>query len=64
MNLIVLFFLIEIGLVITVIIEIAKKYNNMINKKFNYLKKKLDHLENQVEKLNKKNLMQKIKIKH
>lgn len=54
MNLFVLFFLIEIGLVIIVSLKIAKKYNVMLNEKFNYLKTKMDHLEDQIKKLNKK----------
>jgi hypothetical protein len=55
MNLFVLFFLIEILLVIIVSLEIAKKYNTMLNEKFNYLKIKIHHLEGAIEKLNNKN---------
>lgn len=61
MNLFVLFFLIEIGLVIIVSLKIAKKYNVMLNEKFNYLKTKMHHLEDQIEKLNKKNVNTKSK---
>jgi tRNA(Phe) wybutosine-synthesizing methylase Tyw3 len=55
MNLFVLFFLIEIGLVIIVSIEVVKKYNSMVIEKFTYLKNKMDHLEIQIEKLSKIN---------
>lgn len=48
MNLFVLFFLIEIGLVIIVSIKIAKKYNAMLNEKFDYLKTKITNLETQM----------------
>ena len=48
MNLFSLFFLIEIGLVIIVSIEIAKKYNAMLNEKFNYLKTKITNLETEM----------------
>jgi hypothetical protein len=48
MNLFSLFFLIEIGLVIIVSIEIAKKYDTMLNEKFNYLKTKITNLETQI----------------
>jgi hypothetical protein len=48
MNLFFLFFLIEIGLVIIVSLEIAKKYNTMFNEKFNYLKTKIADLETQM----------------
>jgi len=46
MNLFVLFFLIEIGLIIVVSIKIVKKYNIMLDEKFNYLKTKIECLEN------------------
>jgi len=55
MNLFVLFFLIEIGLVIIVSIEVVKKYNSMVIEKFTYLKNKMDHLEIQIEKVSKIN---------
>jgi tRNA(Phe) wybutosine-synthesizing methylase Tyw3 len=55
MNLFVLFFLIEIGLVIIVSIEVVKKYNSMVIEKFTYLKNKMDYLEIQIEKLSKIN---------
>lgn len=55
MNLFVLFFLIEIGLVIIVSIEIVKKYNSMVIEKFTYLKNKIDYLEIQIEKVSKIN---------
>ena len=53
MNLFVLFFLIEIGLIIVVSIKIVKKYNNMLDEKFNYLKTKIECLENQFNELSK-----------
>jgi len=53
MNLIVLFFLIEIGLIIVVSIKIVKKYNNMLDEKFNYLKTKIECLENHFSQLSK-----------
>ena len=53
MNLFVLFFLIEIGLIIIVSIKIVKKYNNMLDEKFNYLKTKITCLENQFSQLSK-----------
>ena len=53
MNLIVLFFLIEIGLIIIVSIKIVKKYNTMLDEKFNYLKTKIECLENQFSQLSK-----------
>jgi hypothetical protein len=53
MNLFVLFFLIEIGLIIIVSIKIVKKYNNMLDEKFNYLKTKITCLENQFNELSK-----------
>ena len=51
MNLFVLFFLIEIGVIIVVSIKIVKKYNNMLDEKFNYLKTKVECLENQFNEL-------------
>lgn len=53
MNLIVLFFLIEIALIIVVSIKIVKKYNNMLDEKFNYLKTKIECLENHFSQLSK-----------
>jgi hypothetical protein len=51
MNLLVLFFLIEIALIIVVSIKIVKKYNNMLDEKFNYLKTKIECLENKFSEL-------------
>jgi hypothetical protein len=51
MNLLVLFFLIEIALIIVVSIKIVKKYNDMLDEKFNYLKTKIECLENKFSEL-------------
>jgi hypothetical protein len=53
MNLFVLFFLIEIGLIIVVSIKIVKKYNIMLDEKFNYLKTKIECLENHFSQMSK-----------
>lgn len=62
MNLFVLFFLIEIGLVIFVSIKIAKKYNAMLDEKLNYLKNKINDLERQINE-QKRNAKKKCKNK-
>jgi hypothetical protein len=53
MNLFVIFFLIEIGLIIVVSIKIVKKYNIMLDEKFNYLKTKIECLENDFSQMSK-----------
>jgi hypothetical protein len=48
MNIFVLFCLTLIFLFIFLLIQISKKYNDMLNEKFNYLKIKINNLESKI----------------
>ena len=48
MNIFVLFCFTLIFLFIFLLVQTSKKYNNMLNEKFNYLKIKINNLESEI----------------